>query len=100
MKRASQAEITIRTSANLYAQGVIIDILTTTIKRGEGFETVKSKLEALLEYKDQALTHCVSINPDSSILETDMGITEETKNEYFMDTFEHILTNYLAQIST
>lgn len=31
MKRVSQAEITVKTSAILYAQGAIIDILITTI---------------------------------------------------------------------
>lgn len=100
MKRVSQAEFTVKTSATLYAQGTIIDILTTALKEGEGFETVKSKLGLLLEYKDQALTHCINNDPSSSILETDMGIPKETKNEYFMEAFEHILTNYLTEIGT
>ena len=100
MRKLSGTEIQVKTTAILYAQGVIIDVLTTTIIEGKDLKAAKEKLQTLLDLKDQSFDHCTSITPEAKQLKSEPRMSERTKRQHFITALAKTLTNHLAATNT
>ena len=94
----TEAELQLKAYATIYTQGVIIEKLAEALQKDEKITTARNNIQLLIDLKNQAFQHFLTITPEAENLIKNMETTKEIVQQHFTKAFSELATAILDEI--